>query len=196
MTEDKKAELSVQEMPVTYQTLKLLSTSPTVPEVYRNRPADMLAVALQGREIGIGPMTAVNNMDMIDGTISMRAKLMSALIFSAGHIVKTVTQTREACALECYRWHPGLRELILVGTVEYTLEDAELAGDAAKKTYKKHAKAMLTNRALTLAARTFYGDVLAGVGYTPDELSLDRDIDDVPTELLKDVLDAEVVEDE
>lgn len=190
------AMLSVQEMPVTYKTLKTLSTSPTIPEVYRDRPGDMLAVALQGRELGIGPMTAINNIDMIDGTISMRAKLMSALIHAAGHIIKTVKQETEVCELECWRWHQPSGELIMVGNIEYTLEDATLAKDASKPTYKKHPKAMLTNRALTLAARTFYGDVLAGIGYTADEVGLDVEIDDIPTELLKDALEAEVVEDD
>ena len=187
------SELSISDAPITYKTLVHLSTSPTIPVAYQGKPADMLAVALQGREIGIGPITAINNIDMIDGTISMRAKLMSALIFGAGHIIKTLEQTPEACRLECYRWHEGLKELIQVGEVTYTLEDATTAGDVKKGTYKKHPKAMLTNRALTLAARTFYGDVLAGIGYTPDEVQINADPDDIPVELLKQELDAEVI---
>lgn len=196
MTDEKKPELSIQEMPVTPKTLTVLSNSPTIPKAYQGRPADMLAVALQGRELGIGPMTAINNIDMIDGTISMRAKLMSALIFGAGHVVKTEEQTAEVCKLRCFRWHNGLRELIELGVVEYTIEDARTAGDTGKATYKKHPKAMLTNRALTLAARTFYGDVLAGIGYTPDEVGINAEPDDIPVELLKQELDATVIEDD
>lgn len=206
MTEETGSELSVQDQPVTYQTLKFLSKSPTVPEHYRNRPRDMLAVALQGREIGVGPMTAVNNMEVIDGTISMRAKLYSALIHGAGHIIKILEQSGETAKLECYRYHPQLNELINVGIVEYTIDDATAAGDAKKGTYKKHAKAMLTNRAMTLAGRTFYGDCLAGIGYTPAELDKSLTEDDIAVELVKEELDgievtddtieAEIVEDD
>lgn len=206
MTEETGSELSVQDQPVTYQTLKFLSKSPTVPEHYRNRPRDMLAVALQGREIGVGPMTAVNNMEVIDGTISMRAKLMSALIHGAGHIIMTAQQTTERCVLSCWRWHAPSNELIHVGEVEYTMDDAIAAGDAKKGTYKKHAKAMLTNRAMTLAGRTFYGDCLAGIGYTPAELDKSLTEDDIAVELVKEELDgievtddtieAEIVEDD
>lgn len=188
------APLSISDQPVTYNTLSEISKSPTVPEHYRGKPRDMLAVALQGREIGIGPLTSVNNMEVIDGTISMRAKLMSALIHGAGHIIKTLEQTPEIAKLECYRWHHQSRELIKVGVVEYTMDDAELAKDKGKGTYKKHPKAMLTNRAMTLAARTFYGDCLAGVGYIPAELDSAVDEDDIPVELLKEELDAEIIE--
>jgi hypothetical protein len=194
MSEEQGAMLSVQDMPVTYKTLVTLSTSPTVPEAYRNKPGDMLAVALQGRELGIGPMTSINNLDMIDGTISMRAKLMSALIHAAGHIIMTVKQEVDICELQCWRWHSPSNELVMVGNVSYTLEDATLAKDAKKDTYKKHPKGMLTNRALTLAARTFYGDVLAGIGYTAGELDPNISEDDIPVELLKQELDAEVIE--
>ena len=191
-----KAPLSIQEMPVTYKTLQTISASPTVPKVYQGKPNDMLAVALQGRELGIGPVTAINNLDMIDGTISMRAKLMSALIFGNGHIIKTLKQDTSACELECWRWHAPSGELIKLGVVEYTIEDAKAAKDAGKDTYKKHPKSMLTNRALTLAARTFYGDVLAGIGYTPDEVNFQASPDDIPVELVKEELEAEIVEDD
>ena len=180
-------------MPITYKTLQTLATSPTIPEAYRGKPNDMLAVGLQGREIGIGPITSINNMDMIDGTISMRAKLMSALIMGHGHIIKTLQQDREATRLECYRWHKQSGELINVGEVTYDLEDAELARSKGKATYKQHPKSMLTNRALTLAARTFYGDVLAGIGYTAAELDPNLSEDDIPIELLKQELDATLI---
>lgn len=186
--------LSIEEMPITAKTLAILSSSPTIPKAYQGKPNDMLSVALQGREIGVGPMTAINNMDMIDGTISMRAKLMSALIFAAGHIIKTERQDREACVLRCFRWHIPTKELVEVGTVEFTLEDAEASGDVKKGTYKKYIRAMLSNRAMTLAARTFYGDTLAGVGYTLDEVSIDVEPEDIPAELLIEELDAEVIE--
>lgn len=185
---------SIEEMPVTYRTLQAIANSPTVPKAYQGKPNDMLAVALQGKELGIGPLTAINNIDMIEGTISMRAKLMSALIFGAGHIIKTLEQTTEVAQLQCYRWHAPSQELIEVGTVTFDRSDAEASGDAKKPTYKKYAKAMLTNRAMTLAARTFYGDVLAGVGYTPDEVGIQAEPDDIPLELVKEVLDAEVVD--
>jgi len=185
----------IDEAKVTYRTLVTLSTLPSTPEAYQGKPQEMLAACLQGRELGLGPLTSINNIDVIDGTISMRAKLMSALIHGQGHIIKTTAQTREVCELECYRYHSQTNQLIKVGTVTYDTDDAEAAGDAKKPTYRKHAKAMLTNRAMTLAARTFYGDCLAGIGYTSWELGHDDEPDPIPVELeLDEKHDIEAVE--
>ena len=192
---DEKRELSVQEMPITYKTLAVLSSSPTIPQAYRNKPGDMLAVALQGRALGIDPLTAINNMDMIDGTISMRAKLMSALIHGRGHIIKVKQLDESACILECFRWHEGAQELIHVGDVPFTIEDAENAGLVGRDTYEKYPKQMLSNRAMTMAARLFYGDCLAGVGYSPNELDENITPENVGEILLEEELGAEVVSD-
>ena len=196
MSNASNAPLSVQEMPVTYKTLQTLSTSPTIPKQYQGKPNDMLAVALQGRELGIGPLTSVNNIDMIDGTISMRAKLMSALIFGAGHIIKTIEASEDMAHIRCYRYHPQLNELIDVGELTWTREDAERAGDIKKGTYSKYIKNMLMNRALTFAARTFYGDCLAGIGYTADEVGFTDDLEQLEDveQILKDELNATEVE--
>lgn len=211
LTPEQKAELArkmetpIGDMPITMNTIVKLSEMPSIPDHYKGKPQDMLAAALVGRELGVGPMTAINNIDLIDGTISMRAKLMSGLILRQGHIIKTLEQTATRCALECHRYHRQTNQLIEVGVVEYTMEDAEAAGDARKGPYKKYPKAMLTNRALSLAARTFYGDVL-GIGqYMSEEVGLSDDVDEIPADLLVDdsdaaealvgaVLDAEVVE--
>jgi len=196
--------VAIEDAPITYKTLQVLATSPTIPEIYQGKPNDMLAVALVGREVGVGAMTAINNIDMIDGTISMRAKFMSALIHGAGHIIKTLEQTADLCKIECHRWHSQSGELIQVGIVEFAWEDAERSGDAKKGTYKKYPRAMLTNRALTLAARTFYADVLAGIGYTPDEvghmppeviMDLELEEEEIAREFGGEVVEAELVED-
>lgn len=182
-SKESPSELAVSDAPVTFKTMVMLAGLPSTPEAYQNNPAGMWAASLQGRELGIGPMTSINNIDVIDGTISMRAKLMSALIHRGGHIIKVTEQSTERAAFTCFRYHRQTNTLIEVGDLEYTLADAELAGDVKKPTYKKHPKAMLTNRLLTLAGRTFYGDCLAGIGYTADEIGLSDEVDPIPIEL-------------
>lgn len=194
---DQTETVALSEAKFTYDSLIALSKLPSVPEHYQGKPREMWAATVQGRELGIGPLTAINNIDIIDGTISMRAKLMSALIHNNGHIIKTLKQTNEICRLECYRYHHQTNQLINVGTVTFDLHDAELAKLTGRGTYKKHPKAMLTNRALTLAARTFYGDCLAGIGYTAEEVEVTDDVDPIPEELeVDEVLEAEEVADD
>jgi hypothetical protein len=184
-------EIALADATFNYDSLIALSKLPSTPEHYQGKPREMWAATVQGRELGIGPLTAINNIDLIKGTISMRAKLMSALIHNNGHIIKTLEQTAEVCRLECWRYHAQTNQLIMVGVVTWDIDDATRAKKINESTYKKHPKAMLTNRALTLAARTFYGDCLAGIGYTADEVEITEEVDPIPDGLVLDEDDPE-----
>ena len=189
MSAEAKAELArkmdtpIGNMPITMNTLNSIANLPAIPDHYKGKPKEMLAAALMGREIGIGPMTSINNIDLIDGNVSMRAKLMSALIHRAGHVIVVEEQTPEVARLKCLRYHRPTGTLIDAGIIEYTKEDAETAGAMKRGTYKQHPKAMLTNRALTLAARTIYADVLAGFAYTAEEVEMSDEVEPIPMEL-------------
>jgi len=170
----------LEDMPITMQTLISIQNLPAIPEHYRGKPKEMMAAALLGREINVGPMTSINMIDLIDGTVSLRAKLVSALILRDGHVLVVKEQTTERAAMQCFRWHRQSNQLIDVGLLEYTVEDATLAGDINKSTYKKHGKAMLTNRLLTLIGRTVFSDCLTGFAYTAEEIGISDQVDDIP----------------
>lgn len=191
MTEEKQDKLavSVTDIPITLKLIDRLAQLPSMPKHYQNKPQEILAATLMGREIGIGPVTSWNTIDIIEGTVSMRAKLMAALVFRAGHIIKVEEQTAEVARLSCWRWHPQSNQLIDVGTVEYTMEDAKRADLEGKNNWEGHPKAMLTNRALTLACRSVFSDALMGFAYTGEELGVSP-IEEIPELIQVDALDA------
>jgi len=177
---DEKMNKPLEDMPITMQTLISIQHLPAIPEHYRGKPKEMMAAALLGREIGVGPMTSINMIDLIDGSVSLRAKLVSALILRDGHVLVVTEQSNKRAAMRCFRWHKQTNDLIDVGELEYTIEDATAAGDAKKDTYKKHLKAMLTNRLLTLIGRTVFSDCLTGFAYTAEEIGMSTEVEDIP----------------
>lgn len=200
-----KLSVPVTEIPVTLKLIDRFANLPSMPKHYQGKPQEILAAVFMGREIGLGPVTSWNNIDIIEGTVSMRAKLVAALIYKKGHIVAIKEQTEKACVLECFRYHEQTNQLVPVGTVSYTMEDAARAGSESKTAYEAHPKAMLTNRALTLAGRSVFADALMGFAYTGEELGVTSEVEEMPELIHVDdleaaeataavILDAEVVE--
>lgn len=188
-----KLATPVSEIPITMKLIDRLANLPSMPKHYQGKPQEILAATFMGREIGIGPVTSWNNIDIIEGSVSMRAKLMSALVLRAGHVIVIEEQTAEVARLKCLRYHKQTNQLLDVGTVEYTKQDAETAGNDAKQNYEQHPKAMLTNRALTLACRTVFSDALMGFAYVGEELGT-SEVEEIPEFGEVDVTDLEAAE--
>lgn len=217
MTETDLAVSDKQDVPLTditptYKTLGLLMKTPTVPDRYRHSATgqqDMFAAALHGKELGIGPMTAINELYLVNGTMSMSAKLMAALIYRAGHVIK-LKITAKSTVGTAYRWHPQSQELVEVGDYEFTEADAKKAGLDKKDTYREYPKLMQSARCMSGLARLFYADVIHGFGYVPEEVGVADVVEPIPdvievdyseehgaveqaASILEEELDAEVV---
>ena len=136
-----------------------------VPKAYRGRSDAIVAIFLQGYELGLGPMQSLRSIVMIQGTPTLKAETMRALVQRAGHDID-VEATDEACTVRVHRreWAPERWS-----TFTFTLADAEranLVGD----NWRKYPRAMLMARATSEACRAVFADVLGGVSYTPDEI--------------------------
>lgn len=195
-----KKDLALRDQPVTMNTLKALveaslgTSTPTLPKRYLESDTpiqDMWAAVLVGREIGIREMESINSIFLVNGSVSMYGKLMTALIFRAGHIISVRWDAKaQTATVICQRWHRPSGQLVEVGQVSFSAEDAERAGIDDKDTYKKYPRAMIQWRAVTEAARLYYSDCIAGIGYVPEEVGLD----DVPIEELpENIIDADTV---
>ena len=175
---DDKAEpttemVPVIDQPITVQTLSKLIDTPTVPQRYET-VGDMIATILVGREAGIGEMTALNNLYLVNGTVSMSAKLMAGMIFAKGHHMEMKTSIKGA-EVKAYRRDPYTNKLLLVATFTFGPEDAKRAGLDEKDTYEDYPAHMFLNRAVSMAGRMVYSDVLSGIGYVPEEVAIDVD---------------------
>lgn len=61
-----------------------LATASTMPKALRDKPADILAVILTGRELGVSPMTAIRTFHVIDGTVTIAPKVRAAMVHQQG----------------------------------------------------------------------------------------------------------------
>ena len=126
---------------------------------------------LAGREMGIGPIRALSEIHIIEGKPCASATAIAANVKKSGRYDFRVRErSNERCELEFFERGPGPEGYVAVGTVGWTLEDAQRAGLSGKANWKKYPRAMLFARALTEGVRTFCPDAAGGVVYTPEEL--------------------------
>lgn len=177
-----KLAVPVDEMPITYTTLEMLSKLPTTPERFQNKPRDMLAVVLVGRELGVSPMSAINNLYLVDGDVAMKGKLMSALVHRAGHQLRVQIDTDSVTA-EALRRDPYTHLLSPVGEFTFGQEDADRAGLAGKPAYQNFPTIMWSWRAVSTVCRFYFSDVLEGVGYVPDDFGIEAEVEPIPDEV-------------
>lgn len=127
---------------------------------------------LYGRELGIGPVTAMLGLHVIQGKPSPSAGLLAALIQRSGRYRYRVQRLdAEGCELAFFEREGD--QWIPLGRSTFGRQDAEATGAYTGKnaqTWKAYGRNMLFARALSNGARWFCADVFGGAVYTPEEL--------------------------
>lgn len=143
---------------------------------------------LIGRDIGIGPGQAMQQIYLFKGKIGYQSGIIATAIKRSGkynYKVKELTDDR--CTLEFYERFEDGAPLELSGTYTFTMKDAQRAGFTSNAKYKELPSQMLMYKCVALGSRIFCPDVLCG-GYDIEEL---RSIpDDRPPVSLADTLKA------
>lgn len=80
---------------------RALSHAVTLPNALRDKPADILAVMLAGRELGIGPMASTRMVHIISGQTSIATELKLALAHRAGHEIIPWYEGDGYCVVHC-----------------------------------------------------------------------------------------------
>jgi hypothetical protein len=143
--------------------------TPFVPDGLRGSAPAVAAAMLAGREMGLGIMTSLANIDVIKGKPTQKALLMRAMIQSKGHKwedvdVSPVRVVVRGCRKGESSWGEG----------SFTAAEAKLAGiDLGKYPVDK-----LYARATSRLARRKFADVIMGMPYSSEELE-DGNPDDV-----------------
>jgi len=121
---------------------------------------------LAGREMGFGPISSMQGINIIQGQPSVGANLQAAAIKRTGKYNYRVAElTNERAEIVFFE---GGQE---VGRSVFTMKDAEAAGLNGKQNWKQFPRNMLFARALSNGARWYCPDVFGGVTpYTPEEL--------------------------
>src|SRR5215813_7149989 len=94
-----------------------------VPEVYRDNPPAVAAAILTGRELGIGPMTALRHVQMVKGSPTLSAEYKRARVLAAGHEFDVLELTTTRCRVRGRR--QGSAKPL---EVTFTMDDARKAG--------------------------------------------------------------------
>jgi len=134
------------------------------PKSLRN-PQACATVILKGDELGIPPMTAIQELHVIDGKVGMSAELMRALILRKipGSQIEVVESTDKVCTLKGSR--PGHKPM----EVSFTMEDATMQKLDGKDNWRKEPSDMLYARATSRLKRRYFPDACVGV-YTTEEV--------------------------
>ncbi len=136
------------------------------------RPEQVIFTIMAGKELGMGPMWAVQNLQIVDGKVSAKAEAMMALVFKncPGATINFIQNDAVACRLEASR--PGCKPQ----PFGFSMDDAKLARLEAKDNWKKYPRAMLRSRAVSEMCRALFPEAIAGISsYTPEEILDMRD---------------------
>jgi len=143
-----------------------LAASGLLPQAFRSQPANVLVAIEYGDALGIAPIVAMAEINVINGTPSLSAALMASLARNAGHKVRTTGDGHSATCIIVRCDDPEFEHT-------FTWDEAKAkASDLwGKGHWKKDAGTMLKWRAISEAVRFTCPEVLAGIKYTPEEVT-------------------------
>ena len=135
--------------------------TPFVPDGLRGSVTAVAACILAGREMGIGPMTSLQNIHVIKGKPGQSALLMRSLIQSKGHKWEDVDVSDTRVVVKgCRKGESAWME------ASFTADQARKAGiDLGKYPQDK-----LYARASVRLARRKFADVIMGMPYSEEDL--------------------------
>jgi hypothetical protein len=144
---------------------RICSTA-VVPVAYKGKPVEAGAAMLAGSELGIDPIASLSAFDNIQGTPTLKARTMRAIVQRAGHDLDVTESDEHHAVVMCRRkgstnWQ----------RVEWNLERATRAGYLAKnKKYETNPEEMFVARATAEGARRIASDALMGMPYAAEEI--------------------------
>lgn len=142
-----------------------LSASELLPKAYVGKPQNVLLAIEFGRSLGLDPITAINMTHVVQGRPTASAQLVGALVRRAGHILRVRGDETTATAKIIRSDDP---EFTFEAT--WTMDRAKQAGVLSNPVWKSYPANMLKARAITEVARDACPEVLAGMGYTSEEM--------------------------
>jgi hypothetical protein len=152
-------------LPDRMEYAKALAVSSLIPKAFQHRPADVLVAVEYGNALGIAPIVALSEINVINGSPSLSASLMAALARQAGHKVR-VTGNASSATCEIVRADdPGYTH-----TATWDEKKARDAGLWGKGFWAKDPATMLKWRSISECVRFACSEVLGGLKYTPEEI--------------------------
>lgn len=144
---------------------KALAQASIIPKAFQRRPADVLVAIEYGSALGIAPIVALSEINVIQGTPSLSASLMAALAREAGHKVRVTGDDKSATCVIVRSDDPDFEH-----SATWDEKKARAAGLWGKGHWAKDPATMLRWRAISECVRFACSEVLGGLKYTPEEI--------------------------
>ena len=128
--------------------------------------AQAVVKILRGRELGLGPVSSLEQVHVVQGKTALSAGLIGALIKRSGRYDYKIAHLNDT-RCEIIFYDRGQE----IGRSSFTIDDARKAGLADRDMWKKYPRNMNLARALSNGAKWYCPDVFGGAVYTPEELS-------------------------
>jgi hypothetical protein len=120
---------------------------------------------MAGQELGFPPVQSMMGVYIVKGKVTLSANLMAAAIKRhPNYTFRVKEHTTDRCVIDF------IENGEVIGTSDFSIEDAKNAGLTGNDTWRKFPKNMLYARALSNGAKWYCPDVFGGPIYTPDEL--------------------------
>ncbi|MCY4058858.1 MAG: hypothetical protein OXG44_12730 [Gammaproteobacteria bacterium] len=140
------------------------SQAQTIRKEYRDKPNDLMLVAMMGADHGWHMIRASQSYNVMDGTPSMTANAMRSIVMAAGHMIE-YDITSERVIARGRRCDTGQE-----ASAEFSMKEAHQAGLVKPRSgWEKYAEDMMLARATSRIVRRLFADVEYSA-YTPDEL--------------------------
>lgn len=160
-TQGNNLEAYAQNLQQKLQMAELFLKSGMLP-VHLKSAGAVLTAILYGQEIGLTPMQALQDVQVIQGKPTISAAGLQAKVLEAGGSIREIEHTDKICRLE-FKRGKEIREF------SFAWEEAVLMGLAAKDNWRKMPKDMLYARAVSRGARRMFADVIRGF-YSKEEM--------------------------
>lgn len=157
---------------------KLLIESKMVPSSFKT-PESLVAVILQGRELGFGPVTAINNINNIQGKPTLNVHAIAAKIIQSGiayqllqdyEPIKAMRDGEEKVVdyVTTFRFFKLWNGQTITNDVSYRWSEAVKAGYTTKDNWVKMPRIMMRTRALAIGARLVAPEAILGLYETSE----------------------------
>ncbi len=154
MKDEERKELIPQQPRNMLEFAEALYKSGMFPQA--RSPYGVLAIIEYGRELGIPPVVALQNMAEIQGRICISAQLLLALALQKGVSYRIIESSDRCCKIE---FRKGDRVYVSV----FTIEEAERIGLTRRESWKHYPSDMLFARCVSRGIKRIAPDVGLGI---------------------------------
>ncbi len=143
-----------------------------------SEPEQVITIVQHGKELGLSPHVAINNLHVISGRPTISAAMLGALLKRAGiewtiekdYEKVTVDDITDRVTTYKFFWMSKVTKTVIEVTHTVSWGQLEVAGYTSKSNYKKYPKEMMRARCLSSGVRAYFPEVLMGM-YTDMEMS-------------------------